>query len=146
MASKRPGDGNYIGSRRSNKAAKSYAYSSPLPRWRLFALGRKIMVGSFHSYSTHNQRIPDEGLDTAHACFRPWLCRPCSGDCSYPKSPDAPPDGNTATKDEMISRSEGTSDRYNADMNAYLDCLQLEIDSAAPKDASEADDGRAGKS
>ena len=25
---------------------------------------------------------------------------------------------------------------YNGDMNAYLDCLQLEIDAAAPKDPS----------
>ena len=26
--------------------------------------------------------------------------------------------------------------RYNSDMNAYLDCLQLEIDAAVPKDPS----------
>jgi len=25
-------------------------------------------------------------------------------------------------------------DRYNSEMNAYLDCLKLEIDSATPKD------------
>jgi hypothetical protein len=27
-------------------------------------------------------------------------------------------------------------DRYNTEMNAYLDCLKLEMDSASPKDPS----------
>jgi hypothetical protein len=56
-------------------------------------------------------------------------------DCSYPKSPEAPPDGNTATKDQMVAAAQDFK-RYNGEMNAYLDCLQLEIDSAAPKDPS----------
>ncbi len=55
--------------------------------------------------------------------------------CSYPKSPDAPPDGNTATKDQMVAAAQDFK-RYNTEMNGYLDCLQLEIDSAAPKDPS----------
>src|ERR1700689_3121420 len=55
--------------------------------------------------------------------------------CAYPRSPDAPPDGNTATKDQMIA-AKHDFDRYNTEMNAYLDCLKLEIDSAAPKDPS----------
>jgi hypothetical protein len=53
--------------------------------------------------------------------------------CSYPKSPDAPPDGNTATKDQMVAAAQAFR-LYNTEMNAYLDCLQLEIDSATPKD------------
>ena len=56
-------------------------------------------------------------------------------DCSYPKSPDAPPDGSTATKDQMVAAAKDFK-TYNSDMNAYLDCLQLEIDAAAPKDPS----------
>ncbi len=56
-------------------------------------------------------------------------------DCSYPKSPDAPPDGSTATKDQMVAAAKAFK-TYNSDMNAYLDCLQLEIDAAAPKDPS----------
>ena len=55
-------------------------------------------------------------------------------DCSYPKSPDAPPDGSTATKDQMVAAAKDFK-TYNSDMNAYLDCLQLEI-AAAPKDPS----------
>jgi hypothetical protein len=56
-------------------------------------------------------------------------------DCSYPKAPDAPPDGNTASKDQMVAAAQDFK-RYNSDMNAYLDCLQLEIDAAVPKDPS----------
>jgi len=56
-------------------------------------------------------------------------------DCSYPKSPDAPPDGSTATKDQMVAAAQDFK-RFNGEMNAYLDCLQLEIDSSAPKDPS----------
>ena len=55
--------------------------------------------------------------------------------CSYPKSPDAPPDGATATKEQMIA-GKHDFDRYNSEMNAYLDCLKLEMDSAVPKDVS----------
>jgi hypothetical protein len=53
--------------------------------------------------------------------------------CTYPTSPAAAPDGATATKDQMIS-AKHDFDRYNGEMNAYLDCLKLEMDSATPKD------------
>lgn len=56
-------------------------------------------------------------------------------DCSYPKAPEAPPDGNTATKDQMIA-AKHDFDRYNSEMNSYLDCLKLESDAATPKDVS----------
>jgi hypothetical protein len=55
--------------------------------------------------------------------------------CTYPHSPDAPPDGATATKEQMIA-AKHDFDRYNSEMNAYLDCIKLEIDSAVPKDTS----------
>jgi hypothetical protein len=35
----------------------------------------------------------------------------------------------------MIAAKHGF-DRYNGDMNAYLDCIKLESDSAVPKDPS----------
>jgi signal recognition particle subunit SEC65 len=54
-------------------------------------------------------------------------------DCTYPRAPDAPPDGNTATKDQMIA-AKHDFDRYNGEMNSYLDCLKLEMDAATPKD------------
>ena len=34
--------------------------------------------------------------------------------CSYPQSPAAPPDGNTATRDEMVAASTDF-DRYNGE-------------------------------
>src|SRR3984957_7079808 len=55
--------------------------------------------------------------------------------CTYPRSPDAPPDGNTATRDQMIA-AKHDFDRYNGEMNTYLDCLKLETDAAPPKDPS----------
>jgi hypothetical protein len=56
--------------------------------------------------------------------------------CTYPRAPDAPPDGNTATKDQMIA-AKHDFDRYNGEMNSYLDCLKLEMEAAAPpKDPS----------
>jgi len=58
-----------------------------------------------------------------------------NADCSYPKSPDAPPDGATATKDQMVSAAQDFK-RYNGEMNTYLDCLKLEMDAATPKDPS----------
>jgi hypothetical protein len=53
--------------------------------------------------------------------------------CTYPRSPDAPPDGNTATKEQMVAAAQETK-RYNGEMNSYLDCLKLEMDAATPKD------------
>jgi len=55
--------------------------------------------------------------------------------CTYPAAPAAPPDGATATKDEMIA-AKHDFDRYNGEMNSYLDCIKLEMDSAVPKDTS----------
>jgi hypothetical protein len=55
--------------------------------------------------------------------------------CTYPRAPESMPDGNTASKEEMIAGKNEVS-RYNTEMNAYLDCLKLEIDAAKPKDQS----------
>ena len=54
--------------------------------------------------------------------------------CSYPQSPSTPPNGATATREEMIA-AKHDFDRYNGEMNVYLDCLNLEMD-ASPKDTS----------
>jgi hypothetical protein len=53
--------------------------------------------------------------------------------CAYPRAPDALPDGKTATKEQMIAAKNDVS-RYNTYMNAYLDCIKLELDAATPKD------------
>jgi hypothetical protein len=63
------------------------------------------------------------------------LAAHAQADCLYPKSPAAPPDGATATKDQMIAAAQDFK-RYNSEMNAYLDCLNLEMTSAAPADPS----------
>ena len=54
-------------------------------------------------------------------------------DCTYPKSPDAAPDGNSATLEQMVAAKKDF-DRYNGDMNKYLDCIKLEMDAATPAD------------
>jgi hypothetical protein len=54
--------------------------------------------------------------------------------CTYPRSPDALPDGNTASKEQMVAAAQDVK-RYNGEMNSYLDCLKLEMDAATPKDA-----------
>src|ERR1700679_846904 len=53
--------------------------------------------------------------------------------CTYPSAPESPPDGNNATKDQMVA-AKHDFDRYNGEMNSYLDCLKLEMDAATPKD------------
>ena len=54
-------------------------------------------------------------------------------DCTYPRAPEAPPDGATATKEQMIAAKQDFT-RYNSEMNAYLECIKLEMDAATPKD------------
>lgn len=56
-------------------------------------------------------------------------------DCTYPRAPGSIPDGATASKDEMIAAKNDVA-RYNNEMNAYLDCIKLEIQAATPKDPS----------
>jgi len=55
--------------------------------------------------------------------------------CTYPRAPDTIPDGNTASKEAMIAAKNDVG-RYNTEMNAYLDCIKLELDAATPKDPS----------
>ncbi len=53
--------------------------------------------------------------------------------CVYPHAPATPPDGNTATRAQMIA-AKHDFDSYNTEMNAYLDCLKLKSDALTPKD------------
>ena len=55
--------------------------------------------------------------------------------CAYPSAPGAVPDGATATKEQMVA-AKNEVNRYNTEMNAYLDCLKLENSAAAPQDPS----------
>lgn len=55
-------------------------------------------------------------------------------DCTYPKPPDAVPDGKTASEPEMIAAMAAFK-KYNTDVDAYLVCLDEET-SAKTKDAA----------
>jgi hypothetical protein len=60
-------------------------------------------------------------------------------DCTYPRPPAKLPDGNTATRDEMIAANKVVK-QYNTDMTGYLDCLKAEYDgntAKLPANASE---------
>lgn len=57
---------------------------------------------------------------------------PVYADCSYPAPPDKLPDGNTATKEEMIAGQQAVRS-YDKAINAYLACIKLEHDGAASK-------------
>ena len=55
--------------------------------------------------------------------------------CTYPRPPQRLPDGNTATKAEMIE-AQRVVKKYDADINAYLACLKLEHEQQFAKDAA----------
>lgn len=57
------------------------------------------------------------------------LCaaRAAQADCSYPPRPDHIPDGRTATMAEMVTAQKAVKE-YDAAINAYLACIQLEHD------------------
>ena len=60
-------------------------------------------------------------------------------DCTYPRKPAKLPDGNTATRDEMVAANKLVK-QYNADMTVYLDCIKTEYDGTTaklPADATE---------
>ena len=53
--------------------------------------------------------------------------------CTHPKSPQTPPDGGTATKDEMIAGSKIVK-AYKEEMDEYLKCVQAKIDAIPDTD------------
>lgn len=48
-------------------------------------------------------------------------------ECSFPKAPDAIPDGKTASEPEMISAMAAFK-QYNTDVDGYLACLDTETE------------------
>ena len=53
---------------------------------------------------------------------------PAMADCTYPKKPSDPPNGAKATQEEMVAAMKATK-QYDADVKAYLACLDTETDS-----------------
>jgi hypothetical protein len=56
-------------------------------------------------------------------------------DCAYPKKPGNPPNGNRAPRAEMLAAKK-VNDQYQADINAYLQCLKAEHQDLLGKNAS----------
>jgi hypothetical protein len=56
--------------------------------------------------------------------------------CTHPPTPSTPPDGNTATKDDMVAGSKVVR-AYAEDMDAYLKCVQAKTLKGAEKTAAE---------
>src|SRR5262245_8593146 len=48
-------------------------------------------------------------------------------DCSYPKAPDAVPDGKTATEEQMVKAMDALKD-YNTAITEYLACLDKDAE------------------
>lgn len=55
------------------------------------------------------------------------LSAPAAATCLYPRAPENLPNGESATKEEMVTAKKDVS-RYNDEITAYLSCLQLETD------------------
>jgi hypothetical protein len=53
--------------------------------------------------------------------------------CSYPKAPETPPDGASATLEQMVAAQKAVK-AYNDEIKAYTDCLKLEHDTAMAKE------------
>jgi hypothetical protein len=55
--------------------------------------------------------------------------------CSYPRSPQSLPDGNTASKEDMVAAQKAVK-QYDADINAYIACLKLEHEQSVARDGA----------
>jgi hypothetical protein len=67
-----------------------------------------------------------------------------SAACSYPKAPDQMPDGNKATKEEMIAGMKAMR-AYNDLIKQYTDCLKEDHDAAVAKIDPSLDDAKKAK-
>jgi hypothetical protein len=66
------------------------------------------------------------------------LAAPASAECIYPKAPDSPPNGTTATEAEMIAGMTAFK-KYDAEVNAYLSCLDTEANTRITEAGENAD-------
>jgi len=62
--------------------------------------------------------------------------------CNYPVAPGKFPDGNQATKEEMLAAKSQVV-QYNKDMETYLTCIQGEYDTKVAAEASATPDQKA---
>jgi hypothetical protein len=66
------------------------------------------------------------------------LGTPAMAECVYPKTPASAPDGSTATKEEMLA-TKVAIDKYQSEVNQYLECLDKEADAKIAEAADKAD-------
>ena len=62
--------------------------------------------------------------------------------CNYPVAPGKFPDGNQATKEEMLAAKNSVV-KYNGDMEVYLTCIQSEYDAKVAAEANATPDQKA---
>jgi hypothetical protein len=83
--------------------------------------GALIIRGAIINAPTHTE--PAIAAEPAKAPGLVQLATVALYSCHAPSDPPAPPDGASASKDQMIASDRETS-KYNDDMNHYLDCLK----------------------
>jgi precorrin-2 methylase len=66
------------------------------------------------------------------------MSTPTWADCVYPKTPDSPPNGSTATETEMVAGVTAFK-KYNAEVTAYLECLDTETNARITEAGDKAD-------
>jgi hypothetical protein len=54
------------------------------------------------------------------------MCGTAAAECVYPRAPTNTPDGLTATQEQMVQGMQ-TVKEYNAQVTAYLECLEKEM-------------------
>jgi len=66
------------------------------------------------------------------------LAAPAMADCAYPKTPGAAPNGSKSTKEEMLA-GKAALDKYQAEVNEYLACLDKESGESVAQAGDNAD-------
>jgi hypothetical protein len=61
------------------------------------------------------------------------------GACTYPTAPDKLPDGNTATREEMLAGKKSVVE-FDKAITAYTNCLKMENEAALAKSADLTED------
>jgi hypothetical protein len=62
--------------------------------------------------------------------------------CPYPVAPGKFPDGNQATKDEMLAAKSQVV-KYNTEMDTYLECIKTEFDTRLAENTNASADEKA---
>src|SRR4051812_438712 len=86
--------------------------------------GRTSKIAA-HPKRTHGDSIVMKHYITALMLAGALAAAQANAACNYPVAPGKFPDGNQATKEEMLA-AKGQVVQYNTDMETYLNCIQGE--------------------